>query len=61
MSIEAEYTLTPEQRRSEVITLLARGYLRLLAASKDSAVNREEVLEAGGDKSVYAPTKGSSK
>ena len=49
--------MTPDQRRSEIVGILARGYLRLRAAPKDSAVNREVTLEAGGDKSVYAPTK----
>ena len=53
--------LSPDQRRAQIATLLARGYLRLRATPKDSAVNREEVLEAGGEKSVYASTKGSSK
>jgi len=52
------HEMNSDQRRSEVATLLARGYLRLRATPKDSAVNREEVLEAGGDKSVYAPEKG---
>ena len=50
--------LTPDQRRAEITTLLARGYLRLRTARDKSAVNREEVLEAVGDKSVYAPEKG---
>jgi hypothetical protein len=50
--------LPPDQRRAEIVTLLARGYLRLRAARDNSAVNREEVLEAVGDKSVYAPEKG---
>ena len=46
--------MTPEQRRAEITAILARGYLRLCAPLKDSAVNREECLEAVGDKSVYA-------
>lgn len=50
--------LSPAQRRAEIVTLLARGCLRLRASRENSAVNREEVLEAVGDKSVYAPEKG---
>ena len=50
--------LPPDQRRAEIVTLLARGYLRLRATRDNSAVNREEVLEAVADKSVYAPEKG---
>ncbi len=43
--------LTPEERRAEVVSILARGYLRLKSSDfavdgKDiSAVNREESLE----------------
>ena len=50
--------LTPAQRRAEIAILLARGYLRLRDSRDNSAINREEVLEAVGDKSVYAPEKG---
>lgn len=53
--------LTPAERRTEIVALLARGYLRLCAGAKDSAVNREESLEAPPAKSVYAPTKESRK
>lgn len=48
--------MTPEQRRAEIASILARGYLCFRA--NNSAVNREEVLEMEGDKSVYASTKG---
>ena len=51
--------MTPEQRRVEIVSILARGYLR--SRVDKSAVNREEVLDAVVDKSVYAPTKRSSK
>jgi hypothetical protein len=48
--------MTPAQRRAEIVSILARGYLRFRA--NHSAVNREEVLDAVEDKSVYAPEKG---
>lgn len=48
--------MTPEQRRAEIASILARGYLYFRA--NNSAVNREEVLEMEGDKSVYASPKG---
>ena len=48
--------MTPEQRRAEIVSILARGYLR--ARMNHSAVNREEVLDDVADKSVYAPEKG---
>jgi hypothetical protein len=44
--------LSPEERRAEVVAILARGYLRLKSSDfavdgKDlSAVNREESLES---------------
>ena len=50
--------LTPAERRSEIVAILARGFLRLICAatapSEKSAVNREEDLEAVSDKSLYA-------
>ena len=51
--------MTPEQRRAEIVSILVRGYLR--SRADNSAVNREEPLDAVVDKSVYAPTKRSSK
>ena len=53
--------MTQEQRRVEIAIILARGYLRLRAVPKDSAVNRDVILEMLGDKSVYAPTKPNTK
>ncbi len=47
--------MTPEQRRAEIVSILARGYLCFQA--NHSAVNREEVLDDGEDKRVYAPEK----
>lgn len=51
--------MTPEQRRAEIGSLLARGYLR--SRVDNSAVNREEALDAVADKSVYAPAKPNQK
>jgi len=51
--------MTPEQRRAEIVSVLARGYVRFRVDK--SVVNREEPLDAVADKSVYAPTKRSSK
>jgi hypothetical protein len=48
--------MTPEQRRAEIVAILARGYLR--SRADNFAVNREESLDAVADKSVYAPEKG---
>lgn len=51
MSIDDPADLTPEERRAQVVTILARGYLRLKSSDfavdgKDlSALNREESLE----------------
>jgi hypothetical protein len=45
--------MTPEQRRTEIVSILARGYLR--SRVDNSTVNREETLDAVVDKSVYAP------
>ena len=47
--------MTPEQRRAEIVSILARGYLR--SRANHSAVNREEVLDDVANKSVYASTK----
>ena len=47
--------MAPEQRRAEIISILARGYLRFRL--NNSAVNREETLDDVADKSVYASEK----
>lgn len=54
---------SPSERRSEIVTILARGYLRLKSrqlafpGSDLSAVNREDSLEVSVHQSVYAPQK----
>jgi hypothetical protein len=45
--------MTPEERRAEIVSILACGYLR--SRVDNSSVNREEPLDAVADKSVYAP------
>jgi hypothetical protein len=63
MSIDDPADLTPEERRAEVVAILARGYLRFRSSNfavggKDlSAVNREQSLEPGANPRLHGSQK----